>query len=469
MSETPGDPAVRAERMSFSESKAASAAASERRRLTGEQEPGQPGVDRHGEQIMAQGRDPAVVQSTQAGQEPFGRLDGGLGRRLEPAKAPDVGLAPCLQSQHGRGQVGPLDLGGVEGRSASVLTLGPEPQAASRSQPAGSTGPLGGRRATDLAQFQAVEPTGRVVRGEPGQAAVDDGAHALDGQRGLGDVGREDDLAPIRRLQGPVLFVARQAPMQRQDEQILTDRDRFQPASGAADLLHARQKDKDVSAGNLGGFQGQGVLHGATHFLGQRRANRGRREIGDFHRKGPPLGPQRRATAQKRGDRPGIERCGHDHDTQILAHGGLHLSKQGQSQVGGKTAFVELVEDDRAHAFEERVGDELAGQNPLGDDPKPCFLAQNPLKPDLIADLLPDASSALLGDPRGRRSGRHAAGLEEHNRRVRTTQQPRRIEQGRRHPGRLARAGRGLQDQVPRRPQHAHDFRQQRVDRQRGK
>jgi len=35
------------------------------------------------------------------------------------------------------------------------------------------------------------------VRGDAGEAAVDHRGHAVDGDAGLGDVGREDDLAAI--------------------------------------------------------------------------------------------------------------------------------------------------------------------------------------------------------------------------------------------------------------------------------
>ena len=69
------------------------------------------------------------------------------------------------------------------------------PDAATGAGPARATGPLGRGVAGDRSHLQAGDAGPRVVYGEAVQSAVDDRDHAVDGDRGLGDVGAEDQLA----------------------------------------------------------------------------------------------------------------------------------------------------------------------------------------------------------------------------------------------------------------------------------
>ena len=85
------------------------------------------------------------------------------------------------------------------------------------------------------------------------------------------------------------------------------------------------------------------------------------------------------------------------------------LAQQGERQVGLQVPLVELVEHDGAHRLQERVGEELAGQDALGHEAEPRRSPNPPLEPDLIADLdrpsLQPRSSATRGPrPPGRRS-----------------------------------------------------------------
>ncbi len=77
------------------------------------------------------------------------------------------------------------------------------------------------------------------------QAAVHHHAHAVDGERGLGDRGGEDDLAPALRIAADRLVLLRQGQVaiERQHDVFVR-----QPLLGAADLRRAGQEGKDVAA-----------------------------------------------------------------------------------------------------------------------------------------------------------------------------------------------------------------------------
>ena len=76
-----------------------------------------------------------------------------------------------------------------------MLSLRPEPVADTRLQPAGAAPPLVGGGLADLDRLQPGHAAAGIEPGYPHQPAVDDDADAFDGQAGLGDGGRQHDLA----------------------------------------------------------------------------------------------------------------------------------------------------------------------------------------------------------------------------------------------------------------------------------
>ncbi len=142
----------------------------------------------------------------------------GAGGEFEPGQVVRVGQAPEGQLQDQTGEVRLQDLGRTLRRPASSLLLRPQPQAAARAEPTGTTGALLGGGPRDGLGHQADQTASRIVARLPGQAAVDHGADAVDGHRGLGDVGGQHD--PPRRVrrwpQRAVLLGHRQRTVQRQ-------------------------------------------------------------------------------------------------------------------------------------------------------------------------------------------------------------------------------------------------------------
>ena len=89
------------------------------------------------------------------------------------------------------------------------LRLVPQPVADAGLGAAGAAAPLVGGGARHPHGLEPGQADVRLVARHARQPAIDHDAHALDGERGLGDRGREHDLAPAgrRRRDGPVLHV----------------------------------------------------------------------------------------------------------------------------------------------------------------------------------------------------------------------------------------------------------------------
>ena len=135
-------------------------------------------------------------------------------RRLEPLEP--RGSPPHASTSSERpGEVHALDLRLAAG--AQAVALVPEPQHAARPRPPRPPRALLGRVRRDALQLEPVEPPRRVVAQHLVLARVDHVRHALDGERGLGHVRREDHLALVARREREVLLLGRERPVQRQD------------------------------------------------------------------------------------------------------------------------------------------------------------------------------------------------------------------------------------------------------------
>ena len=88
--------------------------------------------------------------------------------------------------------------GGVCGASEACVALGPQPVADPGAQAAGAAAALIGRGLRDLSGHQPAHARGGIELGITPQSRVDHDANALDGQAGLGDAGRQHDLALAR-------------------------------------------------------------------------------------------------------------------------------------------------------------------------------------------------------------------------------------------------------------------------------
>ena len=220
----------------------------------------QPRMGAQGEHAPALGGDAAaggqcpepLQQFARGGQRP-GR------RRIDEAQA---FAAPGRQFQR---QPGQLDLGDL--RSAlrlQPLRLRPQPPGPAFGDTAGTAGALVGRSLRNSHHVQPREAAVGIKARLARQAAVDHHAHAGQGDRGFGDIGRQHDPAtPIGRgLQHPRLLLHRQFAVQGQHLGIVRKYGRFQRRLHPRDLALAGQEHQHIAR-----MPGQRLL-GGTPRLG---------------------------------------------------------------------------------------------------------------------------------------------------------------------------------------------------------
>jgi len=183
--------------------------------------------------------------------------------------------------------------------------------------------------------------------------------HAVDGHRGLGDVGGKDHFAAQGGLHCPSLFCGRQITVQPQQQELVGLSQRRQCLGGAPDLGSARQEDQHVA---VKPFLAQ-PAHGAGDLIGQRpRVGLGQMLQRDF--KQATLAAHQRAVAQKFAHWDAHQRRRHGHQTQVRTLGELQASQQGQSQVTGQMALVKLVKNHHLHPGKLRIAQQTPQQDP---------------------------------------------------------------------------------------------------------
>ena len=192
-----------------------------------------------------------------------------------------------------------------------------------------------------------------------------------------------------------------------------------------------------------------------------------RRVIGNVDRESPTLDPHHRTIVKELRDRLGIERRRHHNDDEVGANVPTDFVQECQSKVGVQAAFVELVKHHGADGLEERIGQQLAVENPFclntqsGGQRDPSF------EPELVADLAAQAPVLLLGDP-GRRGPRRDPARLEHDDPWVLLREQARPHQGWRNAGRLARSRRRNQHQPAVLAEAGENLGQSLINRQRG-
>ena len=135
-------------------------------------------------------------------------------RGLEPREALQVAPRERSHREHRFTELDAHQLRVVLLRAHPLLALRPQPTAEPGSLTACAAAPLGCRGERDRFRAERVEAGARVTAQDTSEAAVDHGAHAIDRDRGLRDVGRDDDLAAPARANGAVLLFGRQLAVQ---------------------------------------------------------------------------------------------------------------------------------------------------------------------------------------------------------------------------------------------------------------
>jgi hypothetical protein len=136
----------------------------------------------------------------------------------------------------------------------------------------------------------------------------------------------------------------------------------------------------------------------------------------------------------------------------------LHLkpSQERQGQVPLQMALVKLVEHDDLDAAEAGVREQPTPEDALGDEAKTGAGTRALFEANLVAHGFPESLASLLGHPGGSEPCCEATRLEHPNL---SGLREAGVEQGRRHPRCLPRAGRGLQHHRRPCPQGSHNLR----------
>src|SRR5205814_893352 len=102
-------------------------------------------------------------------------------------------------------------------RTRFVFAFGPETAADAGGGATGTAGALIGAGAADFFDEKRVDAAMGVVPGDASETGVDDEADAVDGERGFGDVGGDDDFGFVVPGDGGVLVVGRKVAVKRED------------------------------------------------------------------------------------------------------------------------------------------------------------------------------------------------------------------------------------------------------------
>ncbi len=321
---------------------------------------GETGMERQRGEAAAVICDPAVLERTEARKERLRLGERTLGRRGQERQAGPVGRAPEGELEGEAGEVGGLDLRRRPGGKRAVLAPRPELPGGAGSDAAGAAGALGGLGAGDAFGDQPGHAGAGIEAGAAGAAAVDDDPHVLDGERGLGDGGGEDELAPRAGADRRLLRGEGHGAVERADVetgQVETGRD-------APDLALAGEEGQKAAllrGGGAGDQFGHRVVEAAAR--GERTVEPAR-----LDRMGAAFAGDDGRTAEQRRDRLRVEGGGHDDEGEVGTQRGADLERQREAQIGVERALVELVEDHAADAVELGVGLQAAGEDAFGDD-----------------------------------------------------------------------------------------------------
>ena len=383
-------------------------------------------------------------------------------RRIEKRQRGGIADAPLREVEHQRGQIGGEDFRLGVGGERRGLRLVPQPVADAGLGAAGAAAALIDRGARGAHGLQPRQADVGLVARHPRQAGIDHDADALDGQRGLGDRGRQHHLALAlrRRRDGAVLHGGVERAEQRHD----------------LDRSHRESARRENSA--CGGFR--------RHPAGTPAPSRDRRAAPS--RSHPP-------SAARAAHRP----CGRDSASRPERRGlrwqstgaspsslptrapssvaditrmrrssrkpGLRVARQRQAQIGIERTLVKFVEQHGGDAGQFGIVENLPRENALGDDLDPRRARDLGAEADAIADGLAGALAERLRHPLGAGARRDPARLQHDDL---LALQPRRIEQRQRHPRGLAGAGRRHQHGGVVGRERAREFVEHRVDRERG-
>ena len=183
-----------------------------------EQHASQRGINRQPRQVVAEPREGALfVQRAEFLEQGVAVGDGGGRGRLDKRKRLNVPQVERLHAQNDFGEIGALDFRLREQRPRIEILLRVEPDANACLHAARAAFALVGAALRNRLDRQALGARARIVTADAGQPGINHITDAGNGQRRLGDVGRDDDLA-ARGGREDALLIARAEPAEQRDD-----------------------------------------------------------------------------------------------------------------------------------------------------------------------------------------------------------------------------------------------------------
>jgi hypothetical protein len=354
-----------------------------------------------------------------------------------------------MQQQNHLRQIAPLNFRRVALGQVEVPAFRPKPVADARGRPPRPARPLLRRGPADRFDEQGANAAFRVITRHARLAAVNHMDDAVNGDGSFGHVGGDNHFAQAVGSEGQVLLLRRQFTMQGNERQRLAHARRAAGANRGVDFSHTGHENQNITRiARL-----DDLRHDIRRLLGLGPfVHHGK--MPDFHRIGLALRNQNGAVAKVFGDRFGFQRGGHDHHAQVGPAGLLQTLDQRQRDVAQKVALVKLIEQHGADVLQRRVVLQPAQQHALGHEANSRAQAGVVFKTNLVADFPAQRAVPLPSHPRRHRAGRHAPGLQDNDA---PAAQPA-VQQHLRHLRRLARSGRGNQNQAIALAERLHDL-----------
>ncbi len=322
--------------------------------------------------------------------------------RIEEGEVGHVAEAEQLHAQDHGGEVGALDLGLGEGRAGGEVVLAVEPDADPGGDPPAASLALIGRGARDALDRQALELAAVAVAADPREAGVDDVMDAGNGQRGLGDVGRQHHAPSAVRLKDPRLLLRPLAGVERKD----LGRGRMmlaQGLGGLADLALAGEKDQHVAAADarqLADRVRNRLLHRLVALADRFVLGRA---IADLDRIGPArdFEDRRRAAlciGEVHGEALRIDGRGGNDELEIRSarQQTLQIAEQ---DIDIEAALVGLVDDQGVVLVEQPILLDLGEQDAVGHQLDRGLRAHPVVEAHLVPDQPAGGPAELLRDP----------------------------------------------------------------------
>ncbi len=322
-----------------------------------------------------------------------------------------------------------------------MLILRPQPIAGARLQPPRAPGTLGRRSTRNTPGFQTGHATAGIEPRHPRQPGIDHHPHALDGQAGLGNVGRQHHLALTRRrrLDGGALGGQLQLAVQRTEHYLASICQLLGQQIVHTTYLSLPRQEHQHAARLL--IQ---RLHHRLHdprFNAFTRLERSSPALHD--RKHAALAAHHRCVIQQSRQPRAFQRGGHEQQLErFIAQQNARIEGQRQGQIGVQAALVKFVEDHQTHAFKGWIVLQATRKDAFGDDFDAGVRPDLAVQPDAIADGFANLLAQLAGQALSRRTGRQPARFEHDDR---LPAEPWLVQQGQRHSGGLAGTGRSFE------------------------